>query len=61
MSLPSSKIMKRFGCLIRWPIQSQVKLVVTQVKLVLAIGATTYDGDFKLRTSAVRWVQEAQF
>ncbi|ODM18251.1 hypothetical protein SI65_06122 [Aspergillus cristatus] len=34
---------------------------LAQVKLVLAIGATTYDGDFKLRTSAVRWVQEAQF
>ena len=33
---------------------------LVQLKLVLAIGATTYDEHFSLRTSAVRWVYEAQ-
>lgn len=33
---------------------------LVQVKLVLAIGATTYDENFSLRASAVRWVYEAQ-
>lgn len=31
-----------------------------QLKLVLAIGAVTYDDQFSLRTSAIRWVYEAQ-
>lgn len=31
-----------------------------QLKLVLAIGATTYDEHFTLRASAIRWVYEAQ-
>ncbi|RDL38255.1 Uncharacterized protein BP5553_02595 [Venustampulla echinocandica] len=31
-----------------------------QLKLVLAIGASTYDEQFSLRVSAVRWVYEAQ-
>ncbi|KAA8646044.1 fungal specific transcription factor domain-containing protein [Aspergillus tanneri] len=33
---------------------------LVQLKLVLAIGAVTYDEQFSLRTSAVRWVYEAQ-
>ncbi|OTB16142.1 hypothetical protein K445DRAFT_350935 [Daldinia sp. EC12] len=33
---------------------------LVQLKLVLAIGATTYDEKFTLRTSAMRWVYEAQ-
>ncbi|KAJ6111446.1 hypothetical protein N7523_007507 [Penicillium sp. IBT 18751x] len=33
---------------------------LVQLKLVLAIGATMYDDDFSLRTSAIRWVYEAQ-
>ena len=32
---------------------------LVQLKLVLAIGATVYDEQFSLRTSAIRWVQEA--
>ncbi|RBR15679.1 hypothetical protein FVER53590_13336 [Fusarium verticillioides] len=33
---------------------------MTQLKLVLALGATTYDDNFSLRTSAVRWIYEVQ-
>ncbi|KAI1863140.1 uncharacterized protein JN550_009876 [Neoarthrinium moseri] len=33
---------------------------VVQVKLVLAIGACTYDDRFSLRASAIRWIYEAQ-
>ncbi|PGH04424.1 hypothetical protein AJ79_07080 [Helicocarpus griseus UAMH5409] len=33
---------------------------IVQLKLVFAIGSTTYDDQFSLRTSAVRWVYEAQ-
>lgn len=33
---------------------------MVQLKLVLAIGATTYDESFSLRASAIRWVYEAQ-
>lgn len=33
---------------------------LVQLKLVLAIGATTYDENFSLRVSASRWVYEAQ-
>ena len=33
---------------------------LAQVKLVLAIGATTYDENFSLRTSAVQWIHESQ-
>ncbi|KAF2184010.1 hypothetical protein K469DRAFT_784764 [Zopfia rhizophila CBS 207.26] len=33
---------------------------LVQLKLVLAIGAITYDEQFSLRASAVRWVYEAQ-
>lgn len=33
---------------------------LVQLKLVLAIGATTYDEQFSLRTSAIQWVYEAQ-
>ncbi|KAI0130656.1 putative C6 transcription factor [Daldinia grandis] len=33
---------------------------LVQLKLVLAIGATTYDEKFTLRTSAMQWVYEAQ-
>ncbi|KAH6678168.1 hypothetical protein B0J14DRAFT_316481 [Halenospora varia] len=33
---------------------------LVQLKLVLAIGAVTYDDQFSLRTSAIRWVYEAQ-
>lgn len=33
---------------------------VIQVKLVLAIGATTYDSTFSLKAQAVRWVYEGQ-
>lgn len=33
---------------------------LVQLKLVLAIGATTYDEKFSLRVSAIRWVYEAQ-
>ncbi|KAH8203722.1 hypothetical protein TruAng_002135 [Truncatella angustata] len=31
-----------------------------QVKLVMAIGAATFDKDFSLRATAVQWVQEAE-
>ncbi|KAL7934336.1 hypothetical protein V8C35DRAFT_302313 [Trichoderma chlorosporum] len=33
---------------------------LVQLKLVLAIGAITYDGQFSLRASAVRWIYEGQ-
>lgn len=33
---------------------------LVQLKLVLAIGAVTYDDQFSLRASAIRWVYEAQ-
>ncbi|EED20220.1 conserved hypothetical protein [Talaromyces stipitatus ATCC 10500] len=33
---------------------------LVQVKLVLAIGTLTYDDRFSLRTSAIRWIYEAQ-
>ncbi|KAM5457734.1 hypothetical protein McanCB49686_002719 [Microsporum canis] len=33
---------------------------LVQVKLVLAIGAVTYDERFSLRVAAIRWVYEAQ-
>ncbi|OTA90632.1 hypothetical protein M434DRAFT_366756 [Hypoxylon sp. CO27-5] len=33
---------------------------LVQLKLVLAIGATTYDDHFSLRPSAMKWVYEAQ-
>ncbi|KAG5808523.1 hypothetical protein H9Q71_006983 [Fusarium xylarioides] len=33
---------------------------VTQLKLVLALGATTYDDSFSLRASAVQWIYEVQ-
>ncbi|KAL4936383.1 hypothetical protein BDV06DRAFT_233450 [Aspergillus oleicola] len=33
---------------------------VIQLKLVLAIGAVTYDDHFSLRSSAIQWVHEAQ-
>ena len=33
---------------------------LVQLKLVLAIGAVTYDENFSLRASAVRWVYEAE-
>lgn len=33
---------------------------IIQLKLVLAIGATTYDKDFSLRIPAIRWIYEAQ-
>jgi len=33
--------------------------LIMQVKLVLAIGATTYDDEFSLRCTAMRWIQEA--
>ncbi|KAM3530287.1 hypothetical protein MY4038_004969 [Beauveria bassiana] len=36
------------------------KAFLMQLKLVLAIGATTYDDTFSLRSSAMTWVYEAQ-
>lgn len=33
---------------------------IVQLKLILAIGAITYDDHFSLRSSAIRWVYEAQ-
>ncbi|KAJ4251886.1 hypothetical protein NW762_011183 [Fusarium torreyae] len=33
---------------------------LVQLKLVLALGATTYDDKFSMRTSAIRWIYEAQ-
>ncbi|CAG8949812.1 hypothetical protein HYFRA_00004136 [Hymenoscyphus fraxineus] len=33
---------------------------LTQLKLVLALGAVTYDANFSLRVSALHWVYEAQ-
>lgn len=33
---------------------------IVQVKLILALGAVTYDDDFSLRSQAVRWIYEAQ-
>ncbi|KAL4956445.1 hypothetical protein BDW69DRAFT_181561 [Aspergillus filifer] len=33
---------------------------VTQLKLVLAIGAVTYDDHFSMRSAAIQWVHEAQ-
>lgn len=33
---------------------------LVQLKLVLALGAVTYDPDFSLRTEATRWIYEAQ-
>lgn len=33
---------------------------IIQLKLVLAIGATTYDRDFSLRIPAIKWIYEAQ-
>ncbi|KAI1471652.1 putative C6 transcription factor [Daldinia caldariorum] len=41
------------------PAESNSAFLV-QLKLVLAIGATTYDEKFTLRASAMRWVYEAQ-
>ncbi|KAE8452705.1 hypothetical protein EG329_013964 [Mollisiaceae sp. DMI_Dod_QoI] len=37
-----------------------VSAFTVQLKLVLAIGATTYDEQFSLRASAIRWIYEAQ-
>ncbi|KAK0621637.1 hypothetical protein B0T17DRAFT_591484 [Bombardia bombarda] len=34
--------------------------LVIQLKLVMALGATAYDDHFSLRTSATRWIYEAQ-
>lgn len=34
--------------------------LMTQVKLVLALGAVFYDQNFSLRTSAMQWIYEAQ-
>ncbi|KUI72326.1 hypothetical protein VM1G_07544 [Cytospora mali] len=33
---------------------------LVQLKLILAIGAVTYDEDFSLRSQAIRWIYEAQ-
>lgn len=33
---------------------------LVQLKLVLAIGATTYDEQFSLRASVIQWVYKAQ-
>ena len=33
---------------------------LVQLKLILAIGATVYDDEYSLRTSATRWIYEAQ-
>ncbi|KAH8689996.1 hypothetical protein BGW36DRAFT_401452 [Talaromyces proteolyticus] len=33
---------------------------LVQLKLVLAIGATVYDDQYSMRTSAIRWIYEAQ-
>ncbi|KAF4969301.1 hypothetical protein FSARC_3456 [Fusarium sarcochroum] len=33
---------------------------LVQLKLVLALGATTYDDKFSMKTSATRWIYEAQ-
>ncbi|KAL4810103.1 hypothetical protein BDV18DRAFT_156475 [Aspergillus unguis] len=33
---------------------------IVQLKLVLALGAITYDDQFSLRTSAIQWIYEAQ-
>lgn len=33
---------------------------LVQLKLVLALGAVTYDPNFSLRTEAIRWIYEAQ-
>ena len=33
---------------------------LVQLKLVLAIGAITYDEQFSLRTLAIRWIYEAE-
>jgi hypothetical protein len=33
---------------------------LVQLKLVLAIGATVYDENFSMRTTAIRWIYEAQ-
>ncbi|KAI1101418.1 putative C6 transcription factor [Jackrogersella minutella] len=41
------------------PTESNTAFLV-QLKLVLAIGATTYDEQFSLRASAMKWVFEAQ-
>lgn len=35
-------------------------IFLVQLKLVLAIGATTYDEGFSFRTQAVRWIYEAE-
>lgn len=44
-----------------WSIESDSdKHFILLVKLVLAIGAVTYDESFSLRTSAIHWVYEAQ-
>lgn len=44
-----------------WVSNSSPKIAfIVQLKLVLAIGAITYDGNFSLRRSAFRWVYEAQ-
>jgi hypothetical protein len=44
-----------------WVPNSQPDLAfVIQLKLVLAIGATAYDEHFSLRSSAVKWLYEAQ-
>ncbi|KIV97951.1 hypothetical protein PV10_01646 [Exophiala mesophila] len=44
-----------------WESNSNVDLaIVVQVKLALAIGAATYDDQFSMRSSAIRWVYEAQ-
>ncbi|KUI61575.1 hypothetical protein VP1G_08719 [Cytospora mali] len=33
---------------------------LVQLKLILALGAVTYDEDFSLRSQAIRWIYEAQ-
>ena len=44
-----------------WLPQSEPNIAfLIQLKLVLAIGATTYDDQFSLRPSAIHWVCEAQ-
>ncbi|KFY73868.1 hypothetical protein V499_06076 [Pseudogymnoascus sp. VKM F-103] len=44
-----------------WASESPTNTVfLVQLKLVLAIGASTYDTKFSLRTSAIRWVYQAQ-
>ena len=58
LHIPSFK--KDYEALWTSPNKKSDQAFLLQVKLILAIGAVTYDSDFSLRDSAIHWVFEAQ-